>query len=114
MDVLLDLVGELPRDLPASVFVVIHTVPSRENLIPQLLGKRGPLPASHPLHGEKFEPGHIYVAPSDNQLMLHPGTMEVVRGPRENGDVIRQILLHGNRLVQQDAPKAEKAEGNGR
>lgn len=85
VDVLLNLVGELPPNLPASLFVVVHTQPTSENLLPQLLSRRGPLPATHPLHGEKILPGRIYVAPPDNQLLVRPGLMEVVRGPRENG-----------------------------
>src|SRR5205823_1545952 len=52
---------------------------------PELLSSRGPLPARHPLHEEKIEPGHIYIAPPDNHLLLRSGSMEVVRGPKENG-----------------------------
>ncbi|MBP7146874.1 MAG: chemotaxis protein CheB [Acidobacteria bacterium] len=81
--VLLDLVRELPAELPASVFVAVHTAP--HSTLPDLLAARGPLPASYPVHGEKIEPGRVYVAPPDNHLLLRPGHMEVVRGPRENG-----------------------------
>lgn len=82
---LLDLAARLPADLPASVFIALHTQPDRSSLLPELLSSRGPLPASHPLHDEASAPGHIYVAPPDNQLILRPGSMQVVRGPRENG-----------------------------
>lgn len=41
--------------------------------------------AAHPVHREEIRRGHIYVAPPDNQLLLRPGRMEVVRGPKENG-----------------------------
>jgi two-component system, chemotaxis family, protein-glutamate methylesterase/glutaminase len=85
IEVLLDLVAKLPRDLPASVFVVVHTQPDRESVLPELLSRKGPLPAKHPLHDDKIEQGNIYVAPPDNHLIVRPGAMEVVRGPRENG-----------------------------
>ncbi len=85
VEVLLDLVGALPADFPASVFVVLHTPPAHASPLPDLLTRRGPLPARHPLHEEKIKPGHIYVAPPDNHLLLRPGSMEVVRGPKENG-----------------------------
>jgi two-component system chemotaxis response regulator CheB len=37
------------------------------------------------MHGEATVPGRIYVAPPDNHLMLRPGYLHVVRGPKENG-----------------------------
>jgi two-component system chemotaxis response regulator CheB len=71
--------------LPAALFVVIHQRPEAPELLPDLLNARGPLTARHPLHEERIVPGHIYVAPPDNQLLLRQGSVEVVRGPRENG-----------------------------
>src|SRR5438067_9132194 len=85
VEVLLKLAGALPADLPASIFLVIHTLPGHRSELPELLSRRGPLPARHPMHGEKIAPGHIYVAPPDNHLLLRQGSMEVVRGARENG-----------------------------
>ncbi len=85
VEVMLDLVGALPPDLPASIFVVLHTMPGHESPLPGILSRRGPLPVSHPFHGQKIEPGHIYLAPPDNHLLVKSGSMEVVRGARENG-----------------------------
>ena len=85
VEVLLDLVTGLPRELPASLFVVLHTVPHHDSLLPELLSGRGPLPVRQPLHDEAIARGVIYVAPPDNHLLIRPGTMAVVRGPRENG-----------------------------
>jgi len=85
VELLLDLVQQLPADLPASVFIVVHVTPNQPSVLPDLLTHRGPLPAKHPLHGEKIVPGQIYVAPPDNHLMIRQGSMAVVRGPKENG-----------------------------
>jgi two-component system chemotaxis response regulator CheB len=85
IEVLLQLVGELPGDLRAAVFVVVHQPAGHVSSLPELLSRRGPLPACHPLHGEPVEPGAIYVAPPDNQLQLRAGVIEVVRGPKDNG-----------------------------
>lgn len=85
VELLLDLAGELPPDLPSALFVVLHTAPGYLSSLPELLGSRGPLPATHPQHGEKVVPGHIYVAPPDNHLLVRSGFVEVVRGPKENG-----------------------------
>lgn len=85
LEVLLEMAGALPPDLPATIFVALHTVPDSGSRLAELLSQRGPLPATQPLHGQAFEPGRIYVAPPDNHLLVRRGTMEVVRGPRENG-----------------------------
>ncbi|MFT3843257.1 MAG: chemotaxis protein CheB [Myxococcaceae bacterium] len=84
-EVLLELVAGLPEDLAASLFVVMHTSAGHQGLLPELLSKRGPLPASFPLHQEQIEAGHIYVAPADAHLLVRQGFMEVVRAARENG-----------------------------
>ena len=85
VELLLDLVPELPPGLPASLFVVVHTPPGQESGLAELLARRGRLPAVHPLHGDRIVPGRIYVAPADAHLLVRPGSVGVVRGPRENG-----------------------------
>lgn len=78
------LVGRLPRNLPAAVFVVLHLAPQSTSMLPTILSRAGELPASHPKDGEPIRMGHIYVAPPDNHLLLENGKMRVMRGPREN------------------------------
>ena len=85
IEILFELVADLPRELDASVFVVVHMLSGHASTLPELLAERGAMSASHPLHGEPIRPRHIYVAPPDNHLLLRSGTMEVVRGPKENG-----------------------------
>ena len=86
VEVLKDLARSLPSDLPAAVFVVLHTAPYPPSLLPEILNSVGRIPASHAIHGETIHPGHIYVAPSDNHLTLQKGKISVVRGPKENGN----------------------------
>src|SRR5687768_4075905 len=81
----MDIVAELPADLPASVYVVVHVSPGHASSLPELLMRRGQLPATLAEHGEAPVHGHIYVAPPDNQLMLGREGLQVVRGPKENG-----------------------------
>jgi two-component system chemotaxis response regulator CheB len=76
--------GLLPKNLPASVFVVIHVSSLYRSHLPEILARRGPLPAAHANHGERPEPGHIYVAPPDAHLVLEDGVMRLSHGPREN------------------------------
>ena len=78
------LARNLPQDLPASVFVVLHIPAQSTSLLPMILSRAGSLPASHPEDGERIENGRIYVAPPDRHLMIEPGRIRVVRGPTEN------------------------------
>jgi two-component system chemotaxis response regulator CheB len=85
VDALNQLVAGLPADLGAAVFIALHSHPGSASSLPELLSRRGPLPAAHALHGEPIVPGRIYVAPPDNHLMVRRGSVRVVRGPKENG-----------------------------
>ncbi len=80
-----ELAGGLPADLPASVFVALHVPSHGGSVLPQILSRRGPLPAAHAEDGEAIEPGRIYVAPPDQHLLIHEGIVRLSRGPRENG-----------------------------
>ena len=77
------LAAALPDDFAAAVLVVLH-VGAHNSVLPWLLNQRGPLPACHPRDGDPIRPGHIYVAPPDHHLLVEPGRVRLVRGPREN------------------------------
>jgi two-component system chemotaxis response regulator CheB len=77
-------VADLPRDLAAAVFVVVHIPPDATSVLPGILSRRGPLPAAHARDGEAIEPGRIYVAAPDRHLLIKPGRVLCTRGPREN------------------------------
>ena len=78
------LVGGLPADFAASVFVVLHTSPHSPGLLPAILERAGRLPALNPQDRERIRPGRIYVAPPDHHLVIEPGLARVTRGPKEN------------------------------
>jgi two-component system, chemotaxis family, protein-glutamate methylesterase/glutaminase len=78
------LLGELPADLPAALFVVVHTAPNAPGALGRILDRAGLLPADLARDGLAFEPGRVYVAPPDLHLLLDDGHMLLRRGPREN------------------------------
>src|SRR3954447_10980396 len=78
------LVAELPGDLAAAVFVVVHIPPSDRSELPTILARAGRLPAKHPESGEPLRSGQIYVAPPDQHLLLDQDHILLWRGPREN------------------------------
>src|SRR5438309_11204841 len=68
VEALAELVRGLPGDLPASLFVALHVPSHGSSVLPQILSRRGPLPAHHAGDGEEIQPGRIYVAPPDHHL----------------------------------------------
>lgn len=79
------LAAGLPEHFPAAVFVVLHLPQHSTSVLPQILDRAGPLPAAHARDGEPISAGRIYVAPPDRHMVLEPGCVRLVRGPRENG-----------------------------
>jgi two-component system chemotaxis response regulator CheB len=81
---LLELVGALPTDFPAAVCIVTHLPAHPHSRLPDILSRAGPLPASHPEDGERFQAGHIYCAPADHHLLIEGDLLLIRRGPTEN------------------------------
>jgi two-component system, chemotaxis family, protein-glutamate methylesterase/glutaminase len=79
-----ELVRHLPRDLPAAVFVVLHTAPNFDSMLPQILSRAGTLPVAHARGGEPLRAGTITVAPPDRHLLIRADRVELSHGPREN------------------------------
>jgi two-component system chemotaxis response regulator CheB len=82
---LIRLVRDLPPDLAASVFVVLHMSAHGTTALPQILARRAGLPVCPAVDGAEIEPGRVYVAVPDRHLFLEPGVVRVVPGPKENG-----------------------------
>src|SRR5205807_1668072 len=84
VEALVELVGGLPKGLPASIFVVCHIAPWARSVLPEILSRSGALLAQHAADNEPFYPGHIYIAPPDRHLLIADDRMHVTKGPREN------------------------------
>jgi len=78
------LVANLPDDIDAAIFVVLHIPPDGISELPDILSRAGPLTASHPTDGEKIKRGRIYVARPDHHLLIEGDHVGVKRGPKEN------------------------------
>jgi two-component system, chemotaxis family, protein-glutamate methylesterase/glutaminase len=85
VEALRTIVSELPADLPAAVFVVLHIPAIATSVLPAILERAGDLSAAHAEDRAEIECGRIYVAPPDHHLLIQPGFMHVNRGPKENG-----------------------------
>lgn len=85
VEALTQVVSGLPRDLPASVLIVMHVAEYTPSALPAILRRRTALPVKHPEDNEPIAHGHIYVAPSRRHLLVEHGRVRLVAGPRENG-----------------------------
>lgn len=84
IEVIRQICGALPVDLPASVLIAVHVGALGHNLLAGILDSDGPLPASTAVDGEPLQDGHIYVAPADHHLVTDSRMVRLGRGPREN------------------------------
>lgn len=106
LQVLRNLLGQLPEDFPASIFVVWHLSRDFPSQLAQILDQSSALPVTQAVHGEEIRPGHVYVARPDHHLMVFPDHVQVTRGPMENRfrpsiDVLFRsaALAYGPRVV---------------
>ena len=78
------ILGALPADIDAVLFIVQHLAADKPSILPKILTDVSSFPASHPVDGEKIRKGQIYVAPPDHHLLVNQDFIRVVRGPQEN------------------------------
>lgn len=83
VETLRQVVSTLPAHLPCAVLITLH-IGTNKSELPGLLSRAGALPASHPSHGERIQPGKIYIAPPDHHMRVAEGKIALTRGPREN------------------------------
>jgi two-component system chemotaxis response regulator CheB len=81
----MQLARDLPRRLPASMFVVLHLAPHGPSMLAQILSRTGRLVVTQPHTVEPIQRGRIYVAAPDHHLVIDDGSVLLQRGPRENG-----------------------------
>ena len=100
------ILGRLPADLPAAIFVVLHIPAQGIGILSTVASNAGPLPVRQAKNGMKIEPGQIYLAAPDHHLLLSGDHIFLGRGPREN--LVRPAidalfrsaaLYHGPRVI---------------
>lgn len=82
--VLKRLIGQLPPDLEAPVFVAVHVGAEGRNILADILDASGPCLVRTAEEGARVAPGTVHVAPADHHLLVLDGTIRLGRGPREN------------------------------
>lgn len=83
VNAILELAPALPRDFPAPILFVQHIGAHRSELW-KLVSARGPNTAVTASDGDVPRPGTIYIAPSDQHMLLDGPVIRLSRGPKEN------------------------------
>jgi two-component system chemotaxis response regulator CheB len=82
LEALQQLMRDLPADLPAAVFIVMHV--GATSYLAHFLRRNAAIQVKRAEAGERIEWGCVYVAPPGNHLLLHDRHVLLRRGPREN------------------------------
>jgi two-component system, chemotaxis family, protein-glutamate methylesterase/glutaminase len=85
VEALAELARGLPPHISASLLVVHHFPAHSTSVLPSILNRAGPVHAAHAQQNEPIRPSRIYVAPPNYHMIIKPGHVQLVRGPRENG-----------------------------
>ena len=83
VDALCELNQHLPKNLDASIFVVMHI--GTATMLPQILTRCGNVPAVAAEHEKHYQRNRIYCAPANCHLTIKDHMTVLTRGPRENG-----------------------------
>ena len=79
-----ELLGALPADYPAAVFVVVHVAPEAPSILPQILDRVSPLAVTVAQTGARVRRGSVMVAPPDRHLVFDGDRIVLSRAAREN------------------------------
>jgi two-component system chemotaxis response regulator CheB len=80
---LLGLLQGLPKDLAASVLVVLHIPPDTKSHLAEILARSCALEVREARDHEQIASSTVYVAQADRHLLLGEDTIRITRGPKE-------------------------------
>lgn len=84
VEAILELIPQIPADIQAAIFVVVHVPARSESKLPPLLGGRSNVIVKHAVHKEPIRYGHVYIAPPDHHMMIERKKILLSKGPKEN------------------------------
>ncbi|MGM0952579.1 MAG: chemotaxis protein CheB [Pseudomonadota bacterium] len=107
MTALKKLVAQFPKDFPAPVFIVNHMgADTTGEALVKALDENSSLTCVHARDKQAFESGTIYLAPSDQHMLIGNGEILITKGARENRSrpaidpLFRSAAVaYGNRVI---------------
>ena len=80
-----EIVSQLPRDINAGIFVVLHlSKAAMSDILLSRIQKNSALPCKIAEHREPIRKGQIYIAAPDTHLLVKEDSIVIGRGPAEN------------------------------
>jgi two-component system chemotaxis response regulator CheB len=64
--------------------LAVQHIGSHPSRLPEILSRRGPLPARHAVHGDPIVPGRLLLAPPDCHMLVDGDVVRLTRGPKEH------------------------------
>jgi two-component system chemotaxis response regulator CheB len=128
IEALRSVLGGLPRDLGATIFVTLHRTPSSQSILADVLGARSSLPVREPRGAERIKRNVVYLAPSNLHMRMTSDHVTLDHGAKQHhtrpaidpmfesaaaafGPRVIGILLSGNLSDGVRGLLAIKAEG---
>jgi two-component system chemotaxis response regulator CheB len=104
---LIEVLRALPASFGATVVCVQHLDPRHRSLMPEILGRRSPLPVTLAAQGAEVQAGHVYMAPPDHHMLINrDGTIsltqtELVNFVRPSADLLFESVAaaYGERAI---------------
>src|SRR5947209_19702277 len=101
------LVSTLPTDFPAPIVLAQHLDPTRASNLDMIIRQRSTLPVELVTERSRLEPGKVYVVPSNRQVSIEDGHVEVQNDvhtrarPRPSVDLLfaSAAKVYGERLI---------------
>jgi two-component system, chemotaxis family, protein-glutamate methylesterase/glutaminase len=84
MDAICKIIATFESEMNAAIFVVIHMGADSPGYLAEILATNSKLPVQFAVDHDPIELGKIYVAPPDRHLLVKPGEVRVIFGPKEN------------------------------
>lgn len=79
-----EIISQLPGEINASVFVVVHMGFNHQSFLTQILSKNSKLPVVTAKNNMPIKVNVVYTAPPDRHLILQKNKMKLTYGPRIN------------------------------
>ncbi len=107
MAALKELVAQFPKDFPEPIFIVNHMgAHTTGEALVKVLNESSSLTCVHAEDEQVFEPGYIYLAPSDQHMLIVKEKILITKGARENRSrpaidpLFRSAAVaYGNRVI---------------
>ena len=84
VEALIDFLKPLPRDLPATIIVVLHRDPHQKSVLAKVLGRHSSMPVVEPRDGDPLAHSCVYLAPQDRHLVVHEDRFSLLRTAKEH------------------------------